>query len=203
MRSNETSYSPKEIAAFEGLFRLTREGRSFSSLKVQDIATAAGVGKGTLYEYFSSKEEILTRAILYVLDYTMQTVETALEHAESFHAALARMFRELIYDSESVAVPVLIGMLTWEKRLALLEQNADRVRVLKQRMHVQEQRLFELGRRTGEIDPALDDAFCEYVIVSAMIGEIGAMCMKCPRERGARGEQESYPVQLICRTLHP
>ncbi len=199
MRNNETGYSPKEIAAFEGLFRLTREGRSFSSLKVQDIATEAGVGKGTLYEYFSSKEEILTRAILYVLDDTLQTVEATLEQAESFCEALTCVFRKIFYDSESVALPVLIGMLTWEKRFDLLQENADCAHALKQRMCAQEQRLLALGRHTGEIDPALDDTFCEYVIVSAIIGEIGAARMGCPREKDER--QEPYPVRLICRAL--
>jgi TetR/AcrR family fatty acid metabolism transcriptional regulator len=40
-----------------------REG--FSASRIGDIATAAGVGKGTVYEYFSSKEELLLAACLY------------------------------------------------------------------------------------------------------------------------------------------
>ena len=47
------TYSPKEIAAFRGLLQLAAGGNCFSNIKVQDIATAAGIGKGTLYEYFS------------------------------------------------------------------------------------------------------------------------------------------------------
>lgn len=50
------TYSPKEIAAFRGLLQLAAGGNCFSNIKVQDIATAAGIGKGTLYEYFSRKK---------------------------------------------------------------------------------------------------------------------------------------------------
>lgn len=36
-----------------------------NTLKVADITGRAGIGKGTAYEYFSSKEEIISSAILY------------------------------------------------------------------------------------------------------------------------------------------
>ena len=33
--------------------------RGMTEFKMIDIATAAGIGKGTIYEYFSSKEDII------------------------------------------------------------------------------------------------------------------------------------------------
>jgi AcrR family transcriptional regulator len=45
--------------------------------KMIDIAKTAGVGKGTIYEYFRSKEEIFTNAYLYFF----QTMESMVEEA--------------------------------------------------------------------------------------------------------------------------
>ncbi len=59
------NYSAKEIAIFKGVITLTEEGINPYNIKVSDIAKAADVGKGTIYEYFSSKEEAISKAILY------------------------------------------------------------------------------------------------------------------------------------------
>lgn len=47
--------------------------------KIIDIATTAGVGKGTIYEYFRSKEEIFTSAY----NYFFKTMESMLQEALS------------------------------------------------------------------------------------------------------------------------
>ena len=61
------NYSEKEISVFNGILSLCKEGKKIYNITVQDIATAANVGKGTLYEYFSSKEDIILNAITYFL----------------------------------------------------------------------------------------------------------------------------------------
>ena len=50
---------------FQGVLSLAQQGVPMYEVKVQAIATAAGLGKGTLYEYFSSKEEILAAGSSY------------------------------------------------------------------------------------------------------------------------------------------
>ena len=49
---------------FEAVSELIRQQRDISTIKVQDITTEAGIGKGTAYEYFSSKEEIIGKYIV-------------------------------------------------------------------------------------------------------------------------------------------
>lgn len=58
-------YSEKEIAIYEGLTRLMKEGANPYSIKVSDIAKAANIGKGTIYDYFDSKEEAISKSIIY------------------------------------------------------------------------------------------------------------------------------------------
>jgi TetR/AcrR family fatty acid metabolism transcriptional regulator len=57
-------YKDKELLIYDALTRLGRN-ESFLSLKISDIAKEAGIGKGTVYEYFSSKEEIIERYLDY------------------------------------------------------------------------------------------------------------------------------------------
>lgn len=53
---------------FQGVLSLAQQGVPLYEVKVQAIATAAGLGKGTLYEYFSSKEEILAATMLWCME---------------------------------------------------------------------------------------------------------------------------------------
>lgn len=61
--------SEKEIAIFNGLISLIRKGTNPYTIKVIDIANAADVGKGTIYDYFSSKEEAISKAIIYNINH--------------------------------------------------------------------------------------------------------------------------------------
>lgn len=48
----------RKAAVYEAALQLIGQGVSPAALKIQQLADAAGIGKGTVYEYFSSKEEI-------------------------------------------------------------------------------------------------------------------------------------------------
>ncbi|GAA0104520.1 hypothetical protein UT300013_11420 [Paraclostridium sordellii] len=62
------THSEKEILIFNAVNELLNEGIKLHTVKVADIAKKAGIGKGTIYDYFKSKEEILERAFLYNMD---------------------------------------------------------------------------------------------------------------------------------------
>ena len=51
---------------YEAIADFLRENRDITTVKVSDITSRAGIGKGTAYEYFSSKEEILVHATLWL-----------------------------------------------------------------------------------------------------------------------------------------
>lgn len=80
MRKN-TDASPKIVAVYEAVHRLICDGQDVSQLIVADIAREAGIGKGTIYEYFESKEEIIARALFYELDLIMTEIMNVLGHA--------------------------------------------------------------------------------------------------------------------------
>ena len=50
---------------FEAVSELIKEQKEISRITVAEITSKAGIGKGTAYEYFSSKEEIIVNALMY------------------------------------------------------------------------------------------------------------------------------------------
>lgn len=58
-------YSPKEKAIFDAIIELFEEGADLNNLTVAEITGKAGIGKGTAYEYFSDKEEMIAKALFY------------------------------------------------------------------------------------------------------------------------------------------
>ena len=81
--------SPKVVAMYEAVNELMEEGRYIYSLKISDITSKAGIGKGTAYEYFATKEELLGKAIFYQLHRGL--------HHMTEEALKKESFREQIY----------------------------------------------------------------------------------------------------------
>ena len=64
----EKKLSPKVKALYEAVEELIFENIDVKEIKVSDITERAGIGKGTAYEYFRNKEEIISSAMLYHID---------------------------------------------------------------------------------------------------------------------------------------
>ena len=84
------NYSEKEISIFNGLITLTKNGINPYNVKVSDIAKAADVGKGTIYDYFSSKEEAISKALIY-------NINNELEDG-SLRVISKKTFKEKFYE---------------------------------------------------------------------------------------------------------
>ena len=61
------NYKEKEILIFDAAWELFFQ-RGFHETKISAIAKKAGIGKGTIYEYFKSKEEVAVEMIVYYLE---------------------------------------------------------------------------------------------------------------------------------------
>ena len=55
----------REEQIYESVLRLWTQRGDLHTITVQQIADEAGIGKGTIYEYFSSREEIFAKAFAY------------------------------------------------------------------------------------------------------------------------------------------
>lgn len=66
------TYSQREIDIFNGVIDLMKNGNNLYTIKVSDIAKSADIGKGTIYDYFDSKEEVISKALMYYMDNEME-----------------------------------------------------------------------------------------------------------------------------------
>ena len=80
------SMPEKKAAVFRAVLHLLRQGRPLGDLKVSEIAEAAGIGKGTVYEYFPSREELLRDAMQYSRAQGFAELYEAISTAEGFAA---------------------------------------------------------------------------------------------------------------------
>jgi TetR/AcrR family fatty acid metabolism transcriptional regulator len=125
----------REIAAAV-LERISEEGFSIS---VDRMAEAAGVGKGTLYLYFDSREEIIFTALS---DWTEAVFDRAL-NATGGTEPFAVRFRRLCHSAVAVflndpqSMKIVMGLLQWmveeemtERKQRLLDDYHQRFRAL-------------------------------------------------------------------------
>lgn len=92
--------SPKVIAMYEGVYELMKEGRDPYTLKVSDITQKAGIGKGTAYEYFETKEELIGKAVFYQLATGFLRMMGKVKETQGFREKLNRLLDDLEENRE-------------------------------------------------------------------------------------------------------
>lgn len=88
----EKKLCEKERLMFQAVIELIEEGMDIYSMKVSDITSRAGVGKGTAYEYFSSKEELIAKALFWIGNQHFQTVLKKIQEKTSLREQLDAIF---------------------------------------------------------------------------------------------------------------
>ncbi len=67
--------------------------KGVANTKMIDIATAASIGKGTIYEYFSSKEDIFATGFQYFFTGIEQNIQSALQESTHPEKQLQNLIR--------------------------------------------------------------------------------------------------------------
>ena len=75
---------PKVLALYRAVLEFLDEGADINTIKVSDITRKAGIGKGTAYDYFKSREEIIVSALLYDMEREVSTEREKLKLLKSF-----------------------------------------------------------------------------------------------------------------------
>lgn len=110
-----------------------KSGINFSNIKVKDIAEKADIGKGTIYEYFDSKEDIFFNAILYIVDMLIEKTDKMYSDGkfEDLFLKNIYMYNELVKEYKSIITLFIFDMNTFSvSKENMLEINA-KIDVLK------------------------------------------------------------------------
>ena len=85
---------PKALRIYQAVMELIEEGEDPNLLRVSTITERAGIGKGTAYEYFDSKEEIIIYSIMHQMQATVSAMEQKLQGKVTFQEKLDCLLNE-------------------------------------------------------------------------------------------------------------
>ena len=85
---------PKVEKLYGAVRQLIQEGADVTNIKVSSLTELAGIGKGTAYEYFDTKEEIVACAVVYHVAVMMDWLRLRFHEKGSFAESLDFMLDE-------------------------------------------------------------------------------------------------------------
>lgn len=74
----------KVLKLYQAVVELVGEGADIGALKVSSITKRAGIGKGTAYDYFDTREEIIVYAIAFFMEEAAKKLESEIWEKENF-----------------------------------------------------------------------------------------------------------------------
>ena len=195
------TYSEKQLVVLQSVIRLMEGGADLREVKASDIAQAAGIGKGSLYLYFSSKEDIILNALLYRLDMQMDQVIALVEREESFREKCRAIFHfcRTLSEGDASAFRLAMKSIGSVEPSRILEEGKA---FLQQRERDIARALLEVarcGKEEGVIAPPEDAAYTLLVFNSVIQGVYHAGCSGAYAD-GEKLEEDAYT--LLVRALN-
>jgi AcrR family transcriptional regulator len=122
----------------------------FPNVTVEDITEAADVGKGTFFNYFASKDHVLSVMAEIQLGKVREALQAAEDGKRSIRSVVHDLFAKVSEEpgrSPELTRTLLTAFLSSSIRELLGQNMSDGRRMAG--------RIFELGQQRGEIDPKL------------------------------------------------
>lgn len=94
------SPSPKVLMMYQAVSELIRGKMDIRSITVSDITKKAGIGKGTAYEYFSSKEELLASALVHEYGSKLKNLAATVQQPGDFFVRCGKIMDWLVDNRE-------------------------------------------------------------------------------------------------------
>lgn len=160
-------YTPKEQAVFAAVLRLAGQGADLAALRVQQIADAAGMGKGTLYEYFTSKEEIVAGTVLWCLENELRQVSELTGHVATMDELLERAadYIDGLIAERFEAYHIIAGVMKAQK----IPGACGVLGALLNRVQAMVDADYRLAQATGWLADGVEQDYFRYVLFSAMV----------------------------------
>lgn len=91
----------KKSLLYEAALELISENPTNpTAIRVSEIAARAGIGKGTVYEYFPTKEELLCGALNYYIGSRLRQIEATIDGSGSFEEKTLAIIEAIISSAK-------------------------------------------------------------------------------------------------------
>lgn len=198
-----STHLEKEILIFNAVTKLINDGTKIYTIKVSDIAKAAGIGKGTIYDYFKSKEEILEKAILYNMNVELYK---ALDEIEKSHNFKSKYYKILDITQNSIinyhsSISLLSSVGTYELKELLvnnIEEIKNREKVISKTIDY----IVNLGIKEGIIKNQDDKNYQEQVFKSTVIGFANSIVCENVIDASEIEKGKSIAYELLVKGLN-
>lgn len=196
----ENERREREQAVYRAVLRLIGSGADLSRLRVQEIAAEAGIGKGTVYEYFASKEEILRGVTGYCMDTELARVQQMFDRCDTLEDAeqAVRNYLADLYNTRAEVYRVVVRALMISNR----EKTCPWSGILRSRIEESMRQLVERLQARGEIDPGVDRKYATFVLISVWMMYVLSLVAD-GMEGWKDGSVPANGRQMLLRALHP
>ncbi len=160
----------------------------YSKTSLEDIARDASLGKGTIYYYFSSKEDIFIEVVIKHAELFYETFVQELDKQTNFKDKFSAVIRypiKLVYEHAPILVDA-IKNISENSMLTLCSfREANR-----HRMEKILQNVIDYGRKQGEVSADIDSArFAQILFDWFLLGDSNII-IKYPEEFIRKAEQD-------------
>ena len=168
---------PKVIAMYRAVSTLLRENKDIPEMSVSMITGLAGIGKGTAYEYFDSKEEIIVCALLYEIRTVTEQASEQLKPCPDMESQIGKML--LLVEEHSQCVDAIMAF------LHLLTDHSKEGKLLRERMAEENgngpvdqliRKMMDSARARGELREDLPVSYITNALLARMISYLMYQC---------------------------
>lgn len=167
-------YAEKELLIFDGFKKIITDNSNIENIKVSDIAKAAGIGKGTIYEYFKSKDEIIARSIIYNFKIDIINTIEAIKEVSTFKEQCNHLFHYSISSGKFIfpSLRILYNQVIPKELNSILQEDFEEILELKTQLYNLLDYVINTGIDENIINKDLSRDYQRYVLISSSMGII-------------------------------
>ncbi|WP_419726108.1 TetR/AcrR family transcriptional regulator [Terrisporobacter petrolearius] len=167
-------YAEKELLIFYGFKKIITDNSNIENIKVSDIAKAAGIGKGTIYEYFKSKDEIIARSIIYNFKIDIINTIEAIKEVSTFKEQCNHLFHYSINSGKFIfpSLRILYNQVVPKELNNILLEDFEEILELKTQLYNLLDYVINTGIDENIINKDLSRDYQRYVLISSSMGII-------------------------------
>lgn len=162
---------PKVLAIYQAVERLISAGEDINSVRVSAITELAGIGKGTAYDYFDTKDDIIACSLLYQIRMLTEGLQEIFSGEESFARQIGLCMDEIEKKNDKQQ--------SFLRYVHIMTANSGYCRLVKEKMKQPEFERYlpmgvlmeaaERGKLRGEIKKELPVEYVVYAVFSKLL----------------------------------